>query len=271
MRLSFLGSGGGRWVVLRQLRASGGFVLELANQKMHIDPGPGALVRAREHGVNLCDLTVVLVSHRHLDHMNDALAAIECMTKGATKKGGLFASTPNVINDDPDYPSILDRFHKGVLGRIEVVEPGYAFSAGKVKVLATRTVHKDNDDGVGFVFSGDGQRIGYTGDGEYYSGMEDHFSSCDYLIMNVLRPRTDSWPGHMNTDGAFELISKAKPKHVILQHFGMKMLRGVAIREAQWLSKETGIKVTAARDGLVITHGSKGLPKKSTLEGFVED
>ena len=47
MRLTFLGSGGGRWVVLRQLKASGGFVLELSDQKMHVDPGPGALVRAK--------------------------------------------------------------------------------------------------------------------------------------------------------------------------------------------------------------------------------
>lgn len=271
MRITILGSGGGRWVFLKQLRGSGGFVLELEDQKIHVDPGPGALVRAREFRVNLCDLTAVVVSHRHQDHMNDAIVAIESMTRGATRKGGAFISTQRVIEGEKGFPSILDDFHRKVLDRLEVMKPGDSVKLGKVKVTAIPTKHGE-PDGIGFLFGGEGLRIGYTGDGEYFPGMEKYFEGCDYLIMNVMRPRTDSWPGHMNSEMARELVSKVRPTQAIMTHFGMKMLRGVAEKEATWLQKETGVKTVAARDGMVIGKGGQGRPqKKATLERFMEE
>ncbi len=270
MKITFLGTGGGRWVVLRQLRASGGFVLELENEVIHIDPGPGALVRAKEYGVDLCKLTAVLVSHRHQDHFNDAVPVIECMTKGVTEKKGVFASSSKVIRGDKKYPPVLDYYHKKAVQRLEVMKPGDSVMLGKVRVKATPTRHGDKK-GLGFVFEGEGLRIGYTGDGEYFPGMEKHFRGCDYLIMNVLRPRTDSWPGHMNSEGARKLVARAKPKRAIMKHLGMKMLRGVAERDAAWIERETGIKTVVARDGMTIKEGPAGRAGKEGLERFLEE
>jgi phosphoribosyl 1,2-cyclic phosphodiesterase len=267
MRLTFLGVAGGRWVVLRQLRASGGMILELADQKIHIDPGPGALVRASEQKIDLCNLSAVVVSHRHQDHMNDAVVAIESMTKGATKKRGVFISSSSVINGGKDNPPILDSFHKEKLERLEVMSPGDTLKLGKVRVKATPTEHRDAE-GLGFLFEGEGMRIGYTGDGEYFRGMEKHFMGCDFLVMNVLRPRTDEWPGHMNSEGALRLVSGARPERAVMQHFGMKMLSGVAEKEAAWISSQSGVKTVAARDGMVITQGKPGKGGR-TLESFL--
>lgn len=268
MRLTFLGSGGGRWVVLRQLRSSGGFVLELAGQKMHVDPGPGALLKAKEYKVDLCSLTAVLVSHRHMDHHNDAIPAIESMTRGATKKKGAFLSTRRVIEGESGYPSILDQFHRKVIRKIGIMDPGKSVKLGRVRITSTPTVHRD-DDGVGFLFEGEGMRIGYTGDSDYFKGMESHFRNCDLLVMNVLRPRTDSWPGHMNTNGARKLMTLANPRKAVIQHFGMKMLKGVAHKEARWLRKETRTEIVVARDGLVMKEGPAGKNPK-TLEPFLD-
>ncbi len=269
MRITFLGTGGGRWVVLRQLRASGGFVLELAGEKIHVDPGPGALLKAKEYRMDLCDLTAVVVSHRHQDHMNDALVVIESMTKGATKKRGVFVSTKRVIDGEKDYPSILDVFHRSVIGRTEIMEPGKTIKIGKVRITATPAKHREGDE-IGFVFQGEGLRVGYTGDGEYFPGMEKHFKKCDYLIMNVLRPRVESWPGHMNSDGAVRLVKGAVPGNAVIKHFGMKMLRGVAHKEAAWISKETGTRTIVARDGMVIKHGP-GRKDARSLERFMKE
>ena len=41
-RLTFLGTGGGRFVTLNQERSTGGIYLE-DGYKVHIDPGPGAV------------------------------------------------------------------------------------------------------------------------------------------------------------------------------------------------------------------------------------
>jgi phosphoribosyl 1,2-cyclic phosphodiesterase len=270
VRITFLGVGGGRFVVLKQLRASGGFVLELEDEVIHIDPGPGALVRAREYGVDLFRLTGVLVSHRHQDHFNDAALSIECMTRGATEKRGFLASTRSVIKGDSGNPPVFDQYHLSKIARVEILKPGKPVMLGRVRVTATPTKHIGNNC-LGFVFEGECLRIGCTGDGEYFPGMEKHFKGCDYLIINVMRPRTDSWPGHMNSEGARKLISRARPGRAVLTHFGMKMLRGVAEREAAWLGKETGTKTLAARDGMVIQKGTvKGQARKG-LKRFLEE
>ena len=48
----FLGTGGDSIVVGRQLRASGGIVLRFGDNTFFLDPGPGALVRAKQFDVN---------------------------------------------------------------------------------------------------------------------------------------------------------------------------------------------------------------------------
>ncbi len=270
MRLTFLGVGGGRWVFLKQLRGSGGFVLELAGQKMHVDPGPGALVRARQYRVNLCNLTAVLVSHRHQDHMNDAIVAIESMTRGATRKNGAFVSTRLVIDGDREHPPLLDSFHRKVLDQLEVLSEGKSVRLGEVRVTGIPTEHGEIE-GLGFLFEGEGMRIGYTGDGEYYNGMEKHYNDCNYLILNVMRPRTDTWPGHMNSIMAREFLSKARPKQAIMNHFGMKMIKGVAEREASWIQGETGVKTMAARDGMVIESGKSSDAPQKKVKGFLNE
>jgi len=72
----------------------------------------------------------------------------------------------------------------------------------------------------------------------------------------------------MDSEGARKLIEGAKPGMVILGHFGMKMMRGVAEREAGWIQERTGVKTVAARDGMVID--SKVTQKKS-LDRFLKD
>lgn len=271
MRIVFLGTAGGRFVMLKQIRASGGWILELEDQFLHIDPGPGALVRAKQYGIDLSKLTGVLVSHRHIDHFNDAAVVIESMTRGAKEKRGLFASNEKVLKGNKDFPPVIDRYHLNFLERVESLKPGKPINIGKVKVTATPTNHRD-EEGLGFLFEGEGLRIGFTGDGEYFTGMEKHFRDCDYLILNVLRPRTDTWPGHMNSEGARKLISRARPRKAIIKHIGMKMLKGVAEREAAWIEKETGIKTVVARDGMVIQEGVvRREPSKRGLEKFLEE
>jgi phosphoribosyl 1,2-cyclic phosphodiesterase len=270
MKLTFLGTGGGRFVVIKQIRATGGFVLELGDRVMHVDPGPGALVRAREFKLNISRANTLLISHHHQDHFNDAVFLVEAMTKGATEKAGLLAAPESIVNGKGDYLPAIDKMHREVLERIEIMTKGKTIQAGSVTITATPTKHRDKD-GVGYVFEGEGLKIGYTGDGDFFPDMSRHFQGCDYLIINVLRPRTDTWPMHMNSRGAVKLIKSTKPKQAIIQHFGMKMMKGVAQKEAEWIEKQTGIKTIAARDGFAVTHGKgTGKQESTTLEKYLD-
>ena len=91
-KIIFLGTGGDKSVIGRQIRASGGIIIQNNNLQFHLDPGPGALVKAKEFGINPRATTALLVSHNHLGHCNDVNAVIDAMTlSGLDKRGVLIA------------------------------------------------------------------------------------------------------------------------------------------------------------------------------------
>ena len=88
------GTAGARFVVMKQLRASGGVWLSVGKTNLYIDPGPGALVRCLNSKPKLEPSTLdgILLTHKHLDHSGDINVMIEAMTDGGFKKRGvLFA------------------------------------------------------------------------------------------------------------------------------------------------------------------------------------
>ncbi len=250
MKITFLGTAGGRILIMTQLRASGGWILDMDGEKIHVDPGPGALVRASQCGIDLRKLTGIVVSHAHPDHYTDAEMIIESMTDGTRKRRGVLAGGEHVIRGGGDYRQVISPFHLKLLERYEVLVPGGKARIGKVELAATPAKHGE-DKAVGVVFRGS-KTLGYTGDGEYFEGMERHFEGCDFLVVNVLRPRGTNWPEHMNTEQAAKLIGKVKPKLAILQHFGMLMVKAGEANEAKWIEAQTGVKTIAAKDGMVI-------------------
>ncbi len=262
MKITFLGTAGGRIAMMIQARGTGGFVIEMDGETIHVDPGPGSLVRAKEHHVNLRKLTGIVISHGHPDHSTDAEVVIESMTNGTREKKGTVIGNKHLMEGNEKHRRILSPFHADLPERIETLKAGESANIGKVKVTAVPTNHGD-DDCYGFVFEGS-KKIGYAGDGEYYEGQEKHFQGCDVLILNVLRPRGNKWPHHMNSPGAKKLISLTKPKLAILTAFGMYMIRNNPFTEAKWIEEETGIQTIAARDGQIIELGkndSDGLKK----------
>jgi ribonuclease BN (tRNA processing enzyme) len=242
-KITFLGTGGGRFVVINQLRATGGIVIEMDSEMIHIDPGPGTLVRAKQFGIKLRKLTAVLISHAHPDHYADGEMVIEAMTVGAQKKKGIVIASNSVFESGK-----ISKYHLDSVKKAISLKAGESAMVGRIKITSTPTKHSE-PGGIGFVIEGS-HRIGYTSDGEYFAGQENFFKGCDVLILNCLRPRDEIWPDHMDANQAKKLITLTKPKLAILNHFGMRMLK-VAEREAAWITEQTGVKTIAARDGQI--------------------
>ena len=92
--IKFVGTAGARFVVMKQLRSSGGVWLSDGKSHLYMDPGPGALVRCLNTKPKLDPSTLdgILLTHKHLDHSSDINVMIEAMTDGGFKKRGvLFA------------------------------------------------------------------------------------------------------------------------------------------------------------------------------------
>ncbi len=242
----FLGSGGGRVVLVRQIRATGGFRLHLDGVKIHVDPGPGALVRCAEFREDP-KADAILVSHAHLDHYLDVPAIIEASTDGMLsneKKLVLFASEKYLAD------GLLDKYHASALGKMVAAKEGTKVEiGGKVGIESFGLKHSDPSC-VGFRFSFSRGKISYISDTAYFPELARHLE--DITVLNLLRPNGFGFPGHMCSEEAVTLLSSArhKPELVIMSHLGLKTLRAGPESEARKISRATGVRVIAAKEGM---------------------
>ncbi|MDR2545338.1 MAG: MBL fold metallo-hydrolase [Methanobrevibacter sp.] len=251
MKITFLGTGGGRFTTISQKRMTGGFRIDgFAGKNFHIDPGPGALVRSHEFGLDPSGLDILFVSHAHIDHYNDIEVLIEAVTQGMTKQKGLVIGSKTVFERYKQWGPCISKYHKSksdllMLFRDQEVD----FDDFRIK--GTKTSHGD-PTGVGFQLNSKDLIISYTSDTGYFSDIHKYHEGADILIASVLRPGKKSIKCHMSTDSFISLINKVKPKLAIMTHFGLKMIQAIPEKEAQNIKEKTGVPVIAAFDGMSI-------------------
>lgn len=120
--IKFLGTADARFVVMKQLRASGGVWLSVGQTNLYIDPGPGALVRylSSKPKMDPSTLDGILLTHKHLDHCGDVNVMIEAMTEGGFKKRGVLFAPRDALEEDP----VVLKYVMGYVDEIEVLKEG---------------------------------------------------------------------------------------------------------------------------------------------------
>ncbi len=247
--IKFLGTAGARFVMIKQLRASGGLWIRSGDTNVLVDPGPGSIVRcaASRPKLDPTSLNGIILTHRHLDHANDINVMIEAMTEGGSKKRGVVFLPHDALKDDP----VILKHAQGFVGKIEFLEDNKTYEVGGFSFQTTaRLNHPCQTYGLKFKM---GQTsVSLLADTEYFDGLEEYFRT-DVVIINVvfLEPR----PGvqHLCFGDVKKIVTKIKPKKVILTHFGLTMLKANPHVLAKQLSWETGLDITAATDGMSIT------------------
>lgn len=249
MKITFLGSGGGRFSAISQRRMTGGFRIDnLGGKNYHIDPGPGALIRTYQFGFDPRNLSGVFVTHAHTDHYNDAEILIESMTRGMTRNFGTIVGSESVLNGFENWGPCISSYHQSKSDRL-ILEPGRESRLNNITIKGTKTEHGD-PTGCGFQIDYRGFKVSYTSDTGYFEGLAKEHKGADILIASVLRPGNRSINGHMCTRNFIDLISEVQPKVAVMTHLGLKMISSNPVTEAKKVSKQTGIKTIAAYDGL---------------------
>lgn len=262
----FLGTGGGRFVTIFQLRNTGGIYIK-DSLNIHIDPGPGALVGLKKENIDPTKTDAVLVSHRHPDHFTekplafpkmlgipvgipshftDAEITIEGMTNGCTKKRGMLVCSRSVGNSISDY-------HKSFTD-MRIVGPDETITTGDVSIVSTSSFHSDPTT-VGFKIKTKKGIISYISDTELQQKIVDEHRDARILILCVTRQLKSRIKWNICTEDAAEIIGKIRPELAVITHFGMKILKENPKYQAEWLQKNTGIKTIAAEDGMKIEVG----------------
>ena len=246
--LKFLGTGGARFVVIKQLRASGGLWLNLDDTKVLIDPGRGSLVKclSSKPKLNPAELDGIILTHKHLDHSNDINIMIEAMTNGGFKKKGVVFAPKDALEDDP----VILHYVRDQVDRIEVLKEKGSYNIGNIS-FSTPVKHEHGVETYGLNINGKNVSISLIADTKYFDGLESYYKG-DITIVNVVRMKEKKEIPHLSLNDAERIFSVNKPKLGILTHFGMTMLKAKPWVLADELSKKLNIKVIAARDGMMV-------------------
>lgn len=248
----FMGTGGARFVVFRQLRSSAGIWCRFNGVNICIDPGPGTLVRcfAGEEALNPEELDAVILSHRHLDHSADANIMVEAMTRGTFhKRGVLFAPGDALNGQEP----VVFRYLRQAVERVEFLREGGRYRIKGI-TFSTPVRHLHGVETYGLQFSLPNGTVAFITDSSFFSRLASHYKGADILILNVVLYRH---PGHhkiqhLDLEGAQNIIETVRPRKAFISHFGTTMLDNDPPALAAGLTSRTGVEVKAAEDGLVV-------------------
>lgn len=249
--LTFLGTGGARFMIISQMLASGGIWLSLSGTEILLDPGPGCIVQATKRKMRADKLDAIIVSHRHLDHSGDVNVMVEAMTQGGLRRHGRLFAPSDALGPEP----VMFSYLKDSIEETVVLQEGKSYRVGNVS-FETPVRHIHRVETYGMVFKTPQHTFSYIVDTRFFEGIVQHYGG-ELLIINTvfLEPRL---PGpysplpveHLSVPDAAYIISALKPKAAILTHFGMNVWRAKPWEIAEQMTQAVGIKVIAARDGM---------------------
>ncbi len=246
--IKFLGTAGARFVMIKQLRASGGLWISCKGTNVLVDPGPGSIVRcaASRPKLDPSKLNAIILTHRHLDHSGDINVMIEAMTEGGFKKKGIVFCPADAIYED----SVILKHVTNFPEKIEILEANKSYQADNFE-FSTSLRHMHSAETYGIKFKINKTGVALLPDTRYFKDLVD-FYKTDILIISVVffQPRPDV--EHLSLTDVELLLKDIKPKKAILTHFGMTMLKAKPHIQALELSQKLGIEVQAAYDGMTL-------------------
>lgn len=254
--LTFLGTGGGRFTTVSQLRQTGGMYLRDQGLSANLDPGPGALVHMHRYGLDPTATNAILVTHGHPDHWTDAPVLVEGMTRGGLDRRGALVAPPSVLRgtrlrDGRTLGPVITPYHQDMAAEVHEVTPGTTATLGGLyELTATKQDHSDPDT-VGFRIRTTHGMVSYIPDTQYFDGLADAHKGSRLVVSQMTRGGSDRVPWHMCTDDVERLADQIRPRLLLLTHFGYKTLQGGDPGKwAQRITDRTGVPTVAARDGL---------------------
>lgn len=243
-RIIFLGTGGARHVMAKQLRATGGMLFMLNGANILVDPGPGSLLRLLAYAPDFAPekIDAIILTHKHIDHSADVNIYLDVMTRGGLDRRGILAAPGDAFGED----GVIYKYLLGFLEKTFVVKEGLTMRIGATQ-FEFPVRHDHRVDTYGFRASCGGCTVSYITDTKFFDGLIPAYRA-DIVIMNLIK-LVPSEIDHLSVDDCAAIITGIRPKVAIITHFGMSVIRTGPWNIARQLKERTGVTVLAAEDG----------------------
>jgi len=233
--IQVLGSGGPEF----SKRASSAYLLWVDEKaRVLIDAGGGAFLRFSESGAKIEDLSLIALTHLHIDHSADIPEFMKAgyFSKRATP---LPILGPTALGDFPDIDEFLTRlfsesgafaYMKDILTRESasfqivptVLEQGlHAQQYGEIKITSVG-VHHGIVPAIAYAIEVKGKKIVFAGDTSAETdGLINLAKDADYLIVHHAIPQGAGRIAkklHITPSRIGEVAAKAQVKNLILSH-----------------------------------------------------
>jgi len=240
----FLGTDGARYVIAKQLRATGGMLFRLGGCNVLVDPGPESLYRLITYlpKFNPEKIDAIILTHKHIDHSADVNVYLDVITRGGFNRHGVLLAPQDAFGENGVvYNYLLDFLKERV-----IIKEKSIFEIGGLRFLFPIR-HEHRVETYGFkLFYGE-HTISYITDTKFFKGIVRAYKA-DIVIMNLIK-LGPSEIDHLSIDDCEAIITGVKPRVAIITHFGMTMIRTGPWNVARQLKERTGVTVLAAEDG----------------------
>lgn len=248
-------------VVPDAMRGGSSYYLELDGGRVLLDCGPGATQSLARHGLPWSELTDLVITHFHTDHVG-ALPALFFAFKhglarprfepltvwGPAGTRRLFEGLAHALGGfllDPGFPT---RF-------IELAPDEEGELSGGARLSTHKTPH--TDESLAVRIDGSGANVGYSGDTGPSETLGPFFRGTDLLILECSLLDEEVGENHLSPTRVARIASDARPGALLLTHVYPHLLESVDVVALVRAAGYDGGRVLVARDGLEhsLTHG----------------
>lgn len=218
MKLTVLGSG---YFIPTKKRNNSGYLLQIDNENLLLDSGPGVLRQLIKAGYSVWDISKIFYSHLHIDHLADLLPILFIRKYSQPQAGNSELS----IYGHQDLKRIIsgyeDLFGKWILNekypyQYKSLYP-FDFTFDQFRLSVNAGVHTEQSLMYRFE-DAKGKSLLYTGDTELSDALIEAAEGVDLLVTEFSSIEKDPKPGHLSPANISFLLDKCRPKLTILSH-----------------------------------------------------
>ncbi|MFN8581435.1 MAG: MBL fold metallo-hydrolase [Gemmatimonadaceae bacterium] len=218
MRITTVGTG---TAAPHPRRVQSAVFIEVADLRLLIDCGSGAVHRMAELGVPWATLTHVALTHFHADHTSDLATLLFAWRWGQLPP----RSEPATVIGPPGTIDLL-RKHADAMGgsmleaipslTIAELAPGETMQLGPYALEARKVPH--TVESVAYSLSGDGRRLVVSGDMAFDPSFAEWARGSDVLVCECSLPDSLAAPTHLTPRQCGHLGALAEPGLLALTH-----------------------------------------------------